>query len=266
MRRSLALGCLLLAGLAAHPALAQEARRPQRVTAMAGMDMWLRGDYATEIEASQIAPGCTGLVPSEPQFRLELETDFWLLLEVEGAGEDSSLILRGPTGAICANDMSEVDRDAQILAFALSGTYDVYVGVARSGVRNEFRLRIAEASQAEFPTVEGDRRLNLYGVSGGPLDAASSSSGCVGRISHRPNHILRLERPTRLILNAASSSDLTLVVEAADGVRCNDDGAGTLNPVVGDQFPAGLLRVWVGSHNPLVRTFYTLSVEPDTSL
>jgi hypothetical protein len=55
---------------------------------------------------------------------------------------------------------------------------------------------------------------------------------------------------------------LTLVLVSDSATWCNDDGSGTLNPIVFDHFSPGLLRVYIGSHNPRVNANYTLLVQP----
>ena len=96
----------------------------------------------------------------------------------------------------------------------------------------------------------------------GGYDAVELGDGCVGAIPANPNHTVLVSEPQFLAISAEAASDLTLVVVAENGVRCNDDAHRTLNPQVYDWFPEGPLRVYVGSHNSTVNAYYTLRIEP----
>lgn len=93
-------------------------------------------------------------------------------------------------------------------------------------------------------------------TAGGPVDAASVAEGCGGHVARRPSVSLRYNNAgdLPLIISAASQADTTLVVRAPDrSWRCNDDGAGGLNPVVRFDSPAsGRYQIWVGTFEPAV--------------
>ena len=65
------------------------------------------------------------------------------------------------------------------------------------------------------------------------------------------------------MIEATSSSDLTLAVIGDSGTHCNDDSAGSLDPIVAEWFGPGLVRIYVGSHNPRVSAVYELTVPTD---
>ncbi len=89
----------------------------------------------------------------------------------------------------------------------------------------------------------------VEGVSGGSVDAATLGGDCLGYISEAPNHLfVASDAFAKLRIMAASSSDVTLVVQKPDGsYLCNDDFEGT-NPLLEGAFPAGSYKIWVGSY------------------
>ena len=85
---------------------------------------------------------------------------------------------------------------------------------------------------------------------GGPVAAGALGPGCGGHIAAAPDFTLRYRAGALpLFISATSESDTTLVVNAPDGSwHCDDDSAGSLNPVVGFEAPAnGRYRIWVGA-------------------
>ena len=90
-------------------------------------------------------------------------------------------------------------------------------------------------------------------TSGGTVNAGKSIDGCSGYISDAPD--LRLtfsanQTPSAmpLYINAKSSGDTTLVINAPDGRwYCNDDSAGSNPMVVFGPAQSGNYEIWVGS-------------------
>lgn len=84
---------------------------------------------------------------------------------------------------------------------------------------------------------------------GGGYDASGINDSCRGYIDTRPSFSLRYragELP--LYIAAVSDADTTIVVRAPDGSwHCDDDSAGSLNPVVSWETPrSGRYQIWVG--------------------
>lgn len=86
-------------------------------------------------------------------------------------------------------------------------------------------------------------------IAGGDIDASALGETCRGYIANAPdfrvNYTAGADFP--LIISAVSDTDVTLVVNGADGSwYCNDDHDG-LNPAISIQGPAsGQYDIWVG--------------------
>ena len=90
------------------------------------------------------------------------------------------------------------------------------------------------------------------GMAGGPIAANTMNPECRGYIAAQPNHILNATGMfTNLRILAASSADLTLVVQRADGsFVCNDDSpGGGLQPEIAGMFGPGQHRIWIGTYS-----------------
>lgn len=231
------------------------------VSVREGTEESFRGTYGGADRADSIADGCSGYIAEDPNFALEVEFEGWVRVSVEsGANEDTTLVLEQNGVAICNDDASTATLDPEILTYLEAGTYSVYVGSIAPNEHGRFRITFADATEATYPVVTGDRDLTLYGVSGGLVDASNRGTGCVGTIGQRPSHIIQVGEPMLLDINASSNSDLTLVIIGSGDVWCNDDAVGTLNPRIVDWFSEGMLRIFVGSHNPRVEAMYSLNI------
>jgi hypothetical protein len=89
-------------------------------------------------------------------------------------------------------------------------------------------------------------------TAGGTVDASSVSDTCVGHIASRADYSVRYRQAGELplIFSATSDADTTLAIRAPDGRwYCDDDGGGSLNPVVRFDSPRnGRYQVWVGTY------------------
>ncbi len=86
------------------------------------------------------------------------------------------------------------------------------------------------------------------GVAGGPLSASTLDPSCRGNIPNSPQHTLMLATDFQnLRVMVHSVEDATLVIRGPDGVyRCDDDGGGSLMPMVQGAWGPGTYQVWVG--------------------
>lgn len=132
-------------------------------------------------------------------------------------------------------------------------------------------LEASEARVAELDTSPGftpDPMLRTGITAGGPVDANRFDDRCRGWIAAQPDVLVRASRPfAELVVMAASSDDITLLVVGPDGeARCGDDDDGT-HPVVRGFFEAGTHRVWVGAQERGVTAAFVLGLsELDDSL
>lgn len=102
----------------------------------------------------------------------------------------------------------------------------------------------------------------LTGSAGGPLQASVVDSSCRGWITPQPSHLVMAQSGfPNLRFVVSASHDTTLVVQYPDGrFACNDDGGGSLNPLIEGPTGPGPIRVWVGSYSSGRAGPYTLGV------
>ncbi|MEL6222797.1 MAG: hypothetical protein AAFQ57_06260 [Cyanobacteria bacterium J06626_14] len=109
----------------------------------------VRGISGGPLAASQIAGreetvtgGCLGFVDTEPDHRITL-TDFFDYLELEiQSPEDTTLVVRGPGGSWCSDDV--YGFNPAIAGQWFSGTYDIWIGSYNSGTYHPYVIRISE--------------------------------------------------------------------------------------------------------------------------
>ncbi len=104
--------------------------------------------------------------------------------------------------------------------------------------------------------------ISLTGEPGGRRNASSEiDRSCVGYISRRPNHRIRLASDMdNFALRIESDQDTTLVVRNGRDVRCNDDSDG-LNPVLDGSWSAGSYDIFVGNYHSGRSGEYVLHLE-----
>lgn len=89
---------------------------------------------------------CLGYGDSQPDYIFTLEQDFTALqLVVDSGGADTTLVIQGPEGFWCGNDIDDFNPDANVLSEDLkAGTYSVWVGTMTPGDRQNYTLTISE--------------------------------------------------------------------------------------------------------------------------
>lgn len=107
------------------------------------------GSYSLSALSNRDRQGnrCLGYGDSHPDHILTLETRFeQLTLTVDSGGSDTTLIIEGPMGFLCGNDIDELNLDAQVSAVDWEpGDYRIWVGTMASGDRQNYRLSLEEA-------------------------------------------------------------------------------------------------------------------------
>lgn len=120
---------------------------------------------------------------------------------------------------------------------------------------------VAAAQDASAPATYGSVSLTSgftpdpYTVNltaGGPIQASTTATGCVGTIARAPDFELTYTAGRYpLTFHTVSSSDTTLVINGPDGRwYCDDDSYGNSNAEM--RFPSptsGVYDVWVGSYS-----------------
>ncbi|MFM7527124.1 MAG: hypothetical protein ACKO63_01295 [Nodosilinea sp.] len=89
---------------------------------------------------------CTGFADVNPDHTLILQDDFdQLTLQVDSGGNDTTLLVQGPTPEIirCGEDSDRRNRDAHISDTGwLAGTYQIWVGAHHQGQRHSYSLTV----------------------------------------------------------------------------------------------------------------------------
>ncbi|MEM7769431.1 MAG: hypothetical protein AAF327_02835 [Cyanobacteria bacterium P01_A01_bin.37] len=121
--------------------------------------MTVRGISGGPLAASEIAGrpetvtgGCLGYVDTEPDHRLTLTSFFdYLSLEVQSS-EDTTLVVRGPGGSWCSDDV--YGFNPAIAGQWFSGTYDIWIGSYNANTYHPYVIRISEITPVSNVTPE----------------------------------------------------------------------------------------------------------------
>lgn len=91
--------------------------------------------------------------------------------------------------------------------------------------------------------------ITFSGTTGGMTDVNAFGEGCLGFATRNPNVVFTATTAfPHLRIVAKSTTDISLVVQMADGTYlCNDDFEDLL-PMVEGMFPMGEYKVWVASY------------------
>lgn len=85
---------------------------------------------------------CIGFIDSAPDHKITLTKPFrYLKLQVKSSG-DTILLVRGPGGSWCSDDVS--DRNPEISGDWLEGTYEVWVGSYEENTSFPYLLQVTE--------------------------------------------------------------------------------------------------------------------------
>lgn len=250
-----------------------------------------RGTSGGAIDASTLNATCRGWISQQPDHLLVANGQFPnLRVLVNGASQDTTLVVQRPDGGYLCNDDTE-GRDPVVAGGFAPGTYKVWVGSYSRGQSIPYTLGVSElgsvmpsslggggavaggAGAGALDVTGGDANFGAVtlapgfvpdpsvhnGTSGGAVSASSVNPSCAGYVSARPDHLFNATGAfanLRVLVN--STSDTTLVVRRPDGTfMCNDDADGT-NPAVAGAFPPGQYRIWVGSYQQGQNAAYRL--------
>jgi hypothetical protein len=85
---------------------------------------------------------CIGFIDAEPDHKITLTKPFkYLNMQVKSSG-DTVLLVRGPGGSWCSDDVS--DRNPEISGDWLEGTYEVWVGSYEENTSFPYLLEVTE--------------------------------------------------------------------------------------------------------------------------
>lgn len=111
--------------------------------------------------------------------------------------------------------------------------------------------------------IGGGQRTSLRGIAGGGVSLSSVNGSCRGYAQPNPSHVLMVQPGVQGVRIAGRSGiDTTLMVQMPDGrVMCDDDGGGSLNPLLDIPAVPGQWRIWVGSYSGSNTGPYDLDVQ-----
>lgn len=232
------------------------------------------------IAASNVGSNCRGYVADAPDYRLYYQSGRFPLHIFAQSGADTTLVINDPSGRwFCDDDGYGSLNPLVSFSNPASGQYDIWVGTYSQGSGfPQTTLSISEldprgggggggGGNVGGPNVGlqptyGSVNLNNgfspdpYSVSlqaGGNISASSVGSNCRGFVAQAPDYRLYYQAGGGWPLHifAQSGSDTTLVINDPSGQwHCNDDGYGSLNPLVSFNNPAsGQYDIWVGTYS-----------------
>jgi hypothetical protein len=89
---------------------------------------------------------CIGFIDTEPDHKITMTKPFrYLQMQVKSSG-DTILLVRGPGGIWCSDDVS--DRNPEISGDWLEGTYEVWVGSYEENTSFPYLLQLTEKTQS----------------------------------------------------------------------------------------------------------------------
>ncbi len=168
---------------------------------------------------------------------------------------DTTLVVVGPDGRFHCNDDSNGLDPAVTIRPGATGDYAVWVGTYGGGrasaeltaTAGERPVAAAPGETLVFTGTPLETLLNLF------PNAAAADFGpdCVGQVNgDGPDVVIRLDAErSRLVFEASSEEDTTLVILSPDGsAHCDDDSYGLDPEVVLSAVPAGDYAVWIGTY------------------
>ncbi|CAN5698560.1 hypothetical protein BH23GEM8_BH23GEM8_14550 [soil metagenome] len=228
--------------------------------------------------------GCTAHVSSAPDLDLNYQAGSHPLTITASSGSDVLLLINTPDGRWLCDDDSGDGTNARItISQPLSGNYNIWVGTYRrlDGNLPEAHVHISElgaAGTARSTQESSSGVLNWnanpsFGsidlsagfkpdphqvrITAGGSDAVPRSLGteCRGFVNARaPDFDLNYTAGgRRLMINATSETDVTLVVNLPDGSWvCNDDGPSGSDPSILLESPqSGNYNIWIGTYRAM---------------
>jgi hypothetical protein len=117
--------------------------QPQAMASGSTAGLWALTNLARRDRHGNV---CTGFADVNPDHTLILQDDFdQLTLQVDSGGNDTTLLVQGPTPEImrCGEDSDRRNRDAHISDTGwLAGTYQIWVGAHHQGQRHSYSLTV----------------------------------------------------------------------------------------------------------------------------
>lgn len=238
----------------------------------------LQGIAGGGVSLSSVNGSCRGYAQPNPSHVLMVPPGVQRVRLGALSNIDTTLMVQLPDGRLLCDDDGGEGLNPLLEIPAVPGQWRVWVGSYSSSNSGPYSLDATAyggapppvappPSGALFSTADmtmGARPdpLIVNGTFGGPIQASQMSPDCRGWITPQPSHIVnaRTGFPNlRFVVRA--SADTTLVVRYPDGrIACNDDGGGSLNPLVEGPTGPGQIMVWVGSYSSSNTGPYTMGI------
>lgn len=223
----------------------------------------LTGQVTGENAASELDSTCRGYFPEQPLLVLRTSGPTGVGIGTVSSS-DTVLLVVDAEGRVHCDDDSGGSSNAALAQVLGPGDHRVWVGTYQENATASFQLVVVGHATTAMPDETGiasegeptagtidphedSSSHTLSGTASGFVAASRVSAGCAGSLPVAPHALLRLSEPRIVRLRTRSSSDLVMLVRSAGGtVRCDDDSAGSQQPLVAAALPAGVHRVWVG--------------------
>lgn len=228
----------------------------------------LRGTAGGGVSLSSVNGSCRGYAQPNPSHVLTVAPGVQMVRLAGTSNTDTTLMVQMPDGRLICDDDGGEGLNPLVEVPAVPGQWRIWVGSYSSSSTGPYNLDVMAVGGGPTqptPPPGGGTALHstvdmsmgarpdpmiVAGSFGGPVEASSMGRDCRGWITGPPGHIVnaRTAFPNlRFVVNA--STDTTLVVRYPDGrVLCNDDGGGSLNPLIEAPTGPGQILVWVGSY------------------
>ncbi|MGV0026230.1 hypothetical protein [Phormidesmis priestleyi] len=109
----------------------------------------LKGITGGSVSAKEVAGradsptgGCLGFMDASPNHTIELKAFFKYLKIQTQSSEDTTIVIKGPGGVWCNDDLQ--DKNAGIEGEWLAGSYQVWVGTYNKDKATPYTLRVTE--------------------------------------------------------------------------------------------------------------------------
>lgn len=226
------------------------------------------------IDAGTIDGMCNGFIASEPDFELNYTSGDWPLRIYVTSDNDTTLLMRTPSGEIMCNDDFDGLNPSLSLSTPASGIYEVFIGTYNpTGGNPNATLAVTELlDQKDLPPgavietsiFNGMQREDFDLIAGGSFQAFETlDQSCGGYVANAPDFLAYVEDAgVDVEMTVRAAEDTTLAVRTPSGqFICDDDAGGDFNPLVtlpGAQ--VGAYEVWLGTFSSVGNAPATLSI------
>jgi hypothetical protein len=228
------------------------------------------------VEGQHVNNSCRGWYPSAPVATLRVAQPRYLSITTT-SDSDLTLLVRTPAGQILCDDDSGYGAQPRLDTMATPGVYLLWVGSFSQNQNANYTVSMASEPVATVNDAYGfapdgppafgriDFAQNtvppaMRGVALGRVDATAVDPSCSGAgFSANPTVALRTETARRVLVAAAATQDLAVLVQNAQGIRHCQGRHGNAVSVPLDLTP-GTTLVWIGTTERERHVPYALTI------